>query len=153
MLYFKKSIALAGWRGSWVWKHGDHLSSLGWWLQGPRTTQWSWRLVVRFGTLFGGRTDKMEWKLQGVKDRIESFRDCSWIWLGLHTWGVIYQGETKPTPLYCHDLSRGNPESCASESCSVLSSSLRPHGYSPRNSLSQNTALGRLSFSRRSCQA
>ena len=38
----------------------------------------------------------------------------------------------------------------ASESCSVVSNSLRPHGlYSPRSSLGQNTGVGSLSLLQR----
>ena len=42
---------------------------------------------------------------------------------------------------------------CESESCSVVSDSLRPHGlYSPWSSLGQNTGRGSLPFSRGSSQ-
>lgn len=77
MLYLKRNYCSGRMNRKLSVKAWRPLSSLGRWLQGSRTTQRSWRLVVRSGILFAGRTDKMDWKLQGVKDRIESFRDCS----------------------------------------------------------------------------
>lgn len=46
------------------------------WLPGLRTTQWSWRIGDGYGIHFGGRIDKMNWKL-GVKDGTELSRNCS----------------------------------------------------------------------------
>ena len=49
------------------------------------------------------------------------------------------------SPLICHEVAGSDDSILVSESCSVVSESLRLHGlYSPRNSPGQNTGVGSL---------
>lgn len=81
---------------------------------------------------FGGGTDKMEWKLQGVRDRIEPFRDCSWIltW-ATHMRSHLPRKRLNPHPGTVNASTGATLKVAASESCSAVSSSLRIPWYSP----------------------
>ena len=63
--------------------------------------------------------------------------------------GNLQAMSRRPTPLLCNlvcQAPQGSPVA-ESESCSVMSDSLRPHGlYSPWNSPGQNTGVGSLSL-------
>ena len=130
---------LTHWKRPWCWerlKAGEE-GSRGWDSWMASLTQWTW---VWANSRRWWRTGK-----PGVLQSMGSQR------LGHNL--VIEQQHPRfpcpsPSPGVCSNscpFSQCSNEN-ESESCSVMSNSLQPHGYSPWNSLGQNTGVGNLSL-------